>query len=210
MLHEFLHFFGRAICHQLEERSLLASGEVLSVCARDTGIYIGIFSSLIYLHISKRKTNITIPTVKWSFFLLLLMVPMIIDGLGSYTHLFESSNMRRLITGTGFGLVLPYFLYPLALGKALEKKAQPVISKSADLLNPFLISSSLGGVVYWGKLPYIVIDGFIILVILGWASLLVSLLFFKMRQPLFKWMFSIVGSLVFLSFLSILHNIIIS
>ncbi|MED4204599.1 DUF2085 domain-containing protein [Neobacillus mesonae] len=210
MLQEILHFFGRAICHQIEERSLLASGKTLSVCARDTGIYIGIFSSLFYLHMTKRNTNITIPTIRTSFFLLLLMAPMIMDGLGSYTHVFESSNVRRLVTGIYFGLVLPYFLYPLVIGKALKKKAQPVITKAADFLIPFLISCSLGGLVYWGGLPFKVIDSFIILVIFSWGSLLVSFLFSKIQHNLLKWTFSIAGSLAMLTFLSILHKLIIS
>ncbi|AZU63880.1 DUF2085 domain-containing protein [Neobacillus mesonae] len=210
MLQEILHFFGRAICHQIEERSLLASGETLSVCARDTGIYFGIFSSLFYLHMTKRKTNITIPTIRTSFFLLLLMAPMIMDGLGSYIHIFESSNVRRLVTGICFGLVLPYFLYPMVLGKALKQNAQPVITKAADFLIPLLISCSLGGLVYWGELPFIIIDSLLILVLLCWGGLLVSFLFSKIQHNLLKWTFSIAGSLTVLSFLSILHKIIIS
>lgn len=119
LLHEILHFFGRAICHQLEDRSLQVSGNALTVCARDTGIYIGVFSTLIYLQFTKRKQSITIPSIKVSFVLLMFLFPLMIDGLGSYTHLFDSNNPRRLVTGIAFGFILPYFIYPLLSKKIL-------------------------------------------------------------------------------------------
>lgn len=210
MLHDLLHFFGGAICHQLEERSLQASGETLSVCARDTGIYIGIFSTLLYLHLFKRKTGITIPRVKVSLSLLLLMVPLMADGLGSYAGLFESTNPRRLITGISFGYVLPFFLYPLVLGRSLEASSQPVIKQSKDIVFPLFISCVLGGLIFWGKLPYFVVDGLIIVTILGWFSLCASFLFSKLRSIILKWIMSVFASLVFLSTLTLLHRFIIS
>ncbi|MEH7501313.1 DUF2085 domain-containing protein [Neobacillus drentensis] len=210
MIQEVLHFFGRAICHQLEERSLQAAGETLSVCARDTGIYLGIFSSLTYLHIFKRHRDITIPSVKISFFLLLFMVPMMIDGLGSYLHLFESTNVRRLVSGTGFGFVLPYFLYPLLSARVLENTSEPVVMGSKDLLVPLLLCSVLGGLVFWGALPHYVLDSFIILTVIVWFSLCASFLFSSVRSNRLKWPLSILISLGSLSILSLLHAWVLS
>ncbi|MBS4213286.1 MULTISPECIES: DUF2085 domain-containing protein [Neobacillus] len=209
MLHEILHFLGGAICHQIEERSLHASGKALSVCARDTGIYIGIFSSLIYLHLVKRKTSITISSIKVSFFLLLFMLPLIIDGVGSYAHLFESTNARRLVTGICFGLVLPYFLYPLLSAKALEPSSQPIINQRKDVLIPLFLSVGLGSLVYWGRLPYYLLDGYIILMIVIWFSLCSSFLFSRLRVKPLKWVISILSSFAFLSILSLLHQLVI-
>ncbi|WP_312468873.1 DUF2085 domain-containing protein [Neobacillus sp.] len=210
MLQGILHFFGRAICHQLEERSLKASGNTLSVCARDTGIYIGIFSTLAYLHLFKRRSKLTIPSIKISFFLLLYMVPLIIDGLGSYAHWFESTNVRRLITGICFGFVLPYFLYPLLSAKALENMSEPVVKHSKDVMVPLLQSSILAGIIYWGKLSYWIIDSFIILTLIVWFSLCSSFLFSQVRNTRLKSALSIFGGLAFLSFLSLLHSLVIS
>ncbi|MCM3567472.1 DUF2085 domain-containing protein [Neobacillus mesonae] len=207
MLQELFQFFGRAICHQLEERTLLVSGDFLSVCARDTGIYIGIFSSLFYLHMLKRKKQITIPTIKMSLFLLLLMGPLVIDGIGSYSHLFESTNERRLITGISFGLALPYFLYPLALGKALKKDALPVITNGWDVLIPVIFSCIIGSIIYMGRVPHVLVDGFIILMIIIWFSLCASFLFSQFRL---QWLLAVTAGLAFLSILSILHGMIIS
>ncbi|MED1468694.1 DUF2085 domain-containing protein [Bacillus salipaludis] len=206
MVQELFHFLGRAICHQLEERSLHASGETLSVCARDTGIYIGIFSSLIYLQFTKRKKSLTIPSVKTSFLLLLFLVPLMIDGLGSYLHLFESSNIRRLLTGICFGLVLPYFLYPLLSVRCFEETSEAVITKSKDLYLPIIISIILGVAFFGGVMPYYLLDGFIIVTVVIWFSLCASFLFSRTSSKYLRWFLSVFASLTFLSTLSILHS----
>ncbi|QCJ44020.1 DUF2085 domain-containing protein [Bacillus sp. S3] len=206
MIHDLFHFFGRAICHQLEERSLQASGETLSVCARDTGIYIGIFSTLIYLHLFKRGAKITIPTIKISLFLLLLMVPLMIDGLGSYLHLFETDNTRRLLTGISFGLALPNFLYPLLSPKALDETSKPVITVKRDFFIPLILSCGLGGLVYWGKISYFVLDGFLILTVMIWFSMCGSFLFSSIQNTHLKSALSVCSGLVLLSTLSLLHS----
>ncbi|MED3622505.1 DUF2085 domain-containing protein [Neobacillus thermocopriae] len=210
MLEEIMHFLGRAICHQLEERSLLVSEKPLSVCARCTGIYIGILSTCLYLFIVKRKTSITIPTIKMSFFLLLFMLPLIIDGLGSYAHLFNSDNVRRLITGICFGLVLPFFIYPLLSEKSLKQNSVPVIRGNLDILAPTLISLLIGGLVYAGLFSYGIINILILLTIMMWFSLLTSLFFTTIGIQKGKWVLSVLSSFFFLLILSTLHQIIIS
>lgn len=205
MLHELLDFFGRAICHQLKDRSLYISGETLSVCARDTGIYIGIFSSLTYLHFSKRKSKITIPTIKVSFFLLLFMVPMMIDGLGSYLHLFESDNIKRLVSGTSFGFVLPYFLYPLLSSKPIENDSEPVVKESWDLIVPLILSVFISVVIYWDMVPYYAINSFIIITIIIWFSMFASGLFQWVHNHRLRRIISIFIGLCLLIFLSKLH-----
>ena len=210
MLHEFLNFFGRAICHQLDDRSLQVSGEVMVVCARDTGIYIGIFSTLFYLHFSKRKQNITIPSIKISLILLLFLVPLIIDGLGSYTHLFVSNNPRRLLTGIAFGFVLPYFIYPLLSKKPLEHGSVSVIKKSQDFLVPLAVSVILGGLFYAGQPSHLVLNTFIIVTVIAWFGLIASFLFPFILRLRIKLIVSLLASLTFLSFLSITHIWILS
>jgi uncharacterized membrane protein len=205
LLHELLNFFGRAICHQLEERSLQISGETLSVCARDTGIYIGIFSSLTYLHFTKRKSKITIPTIKVSFFLLLLMTPMMVDGLGSYLHWFESDNIKRLVSGTSFGFVLPYFLYPLLSSKSLESDSEPVVKGIWDLIVPMILSVIISVGVYWGMVPYYVINSFIIVTIIIWFSMFASVLFQWVHNHRLRRIISTFIGLCILIFLSNLH-----
>ena len=209
MIQAMLDFFGNAICHQLQERSLQISGKPLSVCARDTGIYLGIFSTLIYFFLFKRNKIVTIPSIKVSFFLLLFMVPMMIDGLGSYAHLFESNNARRLITGLGFGFVLPYFIFPLLFGKALNPISIPIVKNTMDVIVPLLICSILGLLVYRSYLTYYLIDSLLILTIIIWFGFWTSLLYLSIQNQLVKWSLSILSSVAFLSILSSLHNYLI-
>ena len=206
LLHDFVHFFGRAICHQLEERSLQVSGKALAVCARDTGIYIGIFSTFIYLHFFKRGKSMTIPSIKKSFLLLLLLGPLMIDGLGSYTHLFESNNPRRLVTGIAFGLVLPYFLYPLLSKKLFGHKCEPVLNESKDFFIPLLVSLFFGGLFYLGQPSHLVLDSFIIITVIGWFTLIASFLFPFILRVHLKLSLSIIVSLTFLTTLSLAHE----
>jgi uncharacterized membrane protein len=209
LLHSLLDFFGKAICHQIEDRSLVVAGEALAVCARDTGIYIGIFSTLIYLHIFKRNKRITIPSIRISLLLLLFLVPLIVDGVGSYTHLFATNNLRRLITGITFGLVLPYFLYPLLTAQTSEQNSEPVITGHKDVYIPLILSSILGGVFYIGSFPHLLLDSFIIISVIAWFSICASFLFVAIKKMYIKWLFSISFSFVFLTALSTLHKVLI-
>ena len=210
LIYELLHFLGRGICHQIEDRSLLASGKTLSVCARDTGIYLGIFSTLVYLFLFKRSKIVTIPSIKVSFLLLLFMIPMMIDGLGSYAHLFESNNARRLITGLGFGFVLPYFIFPLLFGKALNPDSKPVVKDTTDILIPLIFCIFIGFLVYWSYIPYYIIDSLTIFTVVIWFSFWTSFLFLSIKSGFLKWSFSMLSSAAFLSVLSWLHVYLLS
>jgi hypothetical protein len=138
------------------------------------------------------------------------MVPMMVDGLGSYSHLFESNNLRRLVSGLCFGFSLPYFLFPLLSGKALENNAEPVVKQMRDTIVPLLLCSILGVSVLWGKLSYYFIDSLLIFTIIIWFCLWISLLLSFIRSHYLKWSFSLLGSLTLLTMLSLLHDIIIS
>jgi uncharacterized membrane protein len=209
LLHSLLDFFGKAICHQIEDRSLVISGEALSVCARDTGIYLGIFSTLFYLLIFKKNKRITIPTIKNSLLLLLLLVPLIVDGVGSYTHLLSTNNFRRLITGIAFGLVLPYFLYPLLNAQTVEQNSEPVIKSRKDMYIPILLSSILGGIFYIGIFSQLLLNSFIIITVIAWFSICASFLFISIKKKYLKWLFSISFSFIFLITLSTLHKVLL-
>ncbi|WP_368483006.1 DUF2085 domain-containing protein [Bacillus sp. MRMR6] len=187
----------------------MASGEALAVCARDTGIYIGIFSTLIYLHMVKRNKAITIPSIRNSFLLLLLLVPLIVDGVGSYTHLFETSNIRRLITGIGFGMVLPYFLYPLLHKESVEQNSEPVIKGSKDVYIPLFLSSMIGSIFYIGIFSHLLLNSFIIITVIAWFSICASFLFVSIKKRYIKCLLSISFCFVFLTALSALHRVLI-
>jgi len=98
------------LCHQMPERSLFLFGHKLAVCARCTGIYLGILlSTLLYPKIKGIKNN-QIPPI---WLLLVAVLPIGFDGLTQYFGLRESTNILRLATGLVFGVILPIYLMPL-------------------------------------------------------------------------------------------------
>lgn len=84
-------------CHARPERSFHIHGKQFPICARCTGELIGI---LIGIPVSWRTGALEIPV------LVLLMIPMILDGFVQLLTSYESTNLRRLLTGLLFGFAL--------------------------------------------------------------------------------------------------------
>ena len=86
------------MCHQMPERSFHINGKPLPLCARCTGILAGYFLGIILACITRCKNYL---------FVLLLIIPMIIDGWIQFIFKIESNNFRRFITGIlgGIGII---------------------------------------------------------------------------------------------------------
>lgn len=90
-------------CHQMYKRSFTIFGCQFPVCARCTGLGLGQFFGLIFSFVLL-KYNI-------QFFVLPAVLSLMIlgiDGLGQFYKKWESTNLRRLITGSlcGFFVLL--------------------------------------------------------------------------------------------------------
>ncbi len=83
------------LCHRLPERSFFIKGKQFPICARCTGILVGYFIGIAYIIIN-RNMNIG--------YEVLLMIPLVIDGLGQFYGLWTSNNLRRFITGILAGI----------------------------------------------------------------------------------------------------------
>ena len=83
-------------CHQMPERSFFIGSYQLPLCARCTGIVIG--------HVLGAAVSIFRPV---SFKSLIGTVPLMIDGTCQKFTSYESTNVRRLVTGIlyGFGMM---------------------------------------------------------------------------------------------------------
>lgn len=91
------------LCHHQPERSIVFLGIEKYLCARCLGICIGgIFGAILLLiHI--------IPSFP---FIILLMIPLVVDGLIQAFIRYESTNIRRIISGAlfGFGIIQISFI----------------------------------------------------------------------------------------------------
>lgn len=209
MLYDILYFFGRAICHQLEERSFIINNMVMPICARCTGIYIGIFSALIYIMITKRYKANMIPTIPVSLLLFFLISPMAYDGISSYLHLRPSDNFLRIITGMPFGIVLPFFLFPLFNYNESNKKINRIVNKWYEIIPPFIIAGTLGFLTYKSYISYYIISTIVIMSLIIWFSLLTFVIIKRIRyfkQKAFTLYTSIIFSMAFLTMLSLLAD----
>ncbi|MBN2303264.1 MAG: DUF2085 domain-containing protein [Anaerolineae bacterium] len=118
---------GYAICHRIEARTFHIHGDhghedrPLPLCARCTGIYLGVITGLGTFAARGRLRAGELPPKRVLALLLLMAAVYGADGLNSYLSLFDAyhpiyqpHNTLRLITGAGFGLgmitiVLPVF-----------------------------------------------------------------------------------------------------
>lgn len=85
-------------CHRRPERSFFVKGYQMPVCARCEGELIGALAALIAIWFIRPPYWV----------MALIMVPMAADGLVQAFTSYESTNLRRLITGIlfGFGVLM--------------------------------------------------------------------------------------------------------
>ncbi len=124
-----VYFIGDLNCHQKHERSWEINGNQLAVCARDVGLFLGLAVGALFW----RKKGLNRWTVRDSFLsvfndekieflykedrrllamILLVSLGAIPIGLDGFTQLltsYESTNLIRLITGSGAGFVLSWW-----------------------------------------------------------------------------------------------------
>jgi uncharacterized membrane protein len=119
---------GYAVCHRIDMRSFHIGIRQLPLCARCTGQYVGAIIGFSFQGlIGRRRSGMPSKQIFiWSFFLFLAYA---VDGMNSFLylppflkvfpslfHLYTPSNVLRLFTGTGMGLVISILLYPAFVG----------------------------------------------------------------------------------------------
>ena len=87
-------------CHQRPERSFFVKGYQMPVCARCEGELKGILAALIAVWFLRPPY----------WLMAVMMVPMAADGLIQGLTKYESTNLRRLITGILFGFGITMFV----------------------------------------------------------------------------------------------------
>lgn len=101
MMEWFAKYWG---CHQLPERSFSCRGYQFPICARCTGILTGEVIGL----------TLGIIFDYYTFWLFLMMIPMILDGsIQFFFKKYESNNLKRLITGLCFGFALTFSFFEI-------------------------------------------------------------------------------------------------
>jgi len=102
---------GSSVCHQIPSHSFSVGSIQFPVCTRCTGLYLGSFIGIVYAFLSGKK--IGVPKTKFIILLAFLFLLWAGDGLNSLISdflnkpfLYQTSNLSRLVTGYGMGLVM--------------------------------------------------------------------------------------------------------
>jgi uncharacterized membrane protein len=111
---------GYAICHRMDARSFHTHDRQLPLCARCTGIYLGVLTGLTFMIGRGRARAAGLPPVRLLLVMALFGAAFAADGLNSYLSLFafyqpiySPHNTLRLITGMGFGLAMIAVVLPV-------------------------------------------------------------------------------------------------
>ena len=114
-----MHFFIQVFffCHQRPDRSFHFKGKPFPLCARCTGLLVGYLLSIILFFFTGLLK---------AWIVILLIIPMIIDGTGQLLGKWTSTNPRRFLTGfpAGIGISFIFFTifnYSYTLGQILGK-----------------------------------------------------------------------------------------
>ncbi len=97
-----IYTFGDWECHQHASRSFFINGNQMPVCARCTGIFLSISFTAFFLIFYR---------IRMPFWLIiLLIVPLGVDGVVQLLTPYESTNLIRLITGAlaGFATTVAF------------------------------------------------------------------------------------------------------
>jgi len=154
MLQDLMHALGYGLCHQLPERSFIAGGLQAPVCARDTGIYVGVLISLVVvaaLHRGERPREFP-PLRVWAI-LALLVAAMGWDGVTSYAGLRDSNNLLRLVTGLGTGYAVGVVLVPMLNDELWSRSGTGRVLGSLRGLAVWLVTLPLATAALWWGAP---------------------------------------------------------
>jgi uncharacterized membrane protein len=91
---------GDRLCHQRYDRSFVVGGNEMAFCARCTGVWIGMLVGLLVMACLEVPVD-----SRLGWFVVVGLVPLMVDGGGQFVGLWESTNGVRLVTGLCAGLV---------------------------------------------------------------------------------------------------------
>lgn len=173
---DFLQRVGSAVCHQMAERSFLFDGMQMPLCARCTGIYIGVFFAFCFFFRKKRMQAGRPFSLRQAVITGAAILPVGLDGVGSYLGFWESTQLMRVLTGSLVGAVVPGFLLMAGNFDPKRENRTPIYEKTAEMFLLLAVSvafgiclwlgllrsvgavfSAMGEVLLWGGLVWLVL-----------------------------------------------------
>lgn len=106
-----LYKIGYAICHQIPEKTFYVYDQLMPLCSRCTGIYLGVLISFVFyfiINVLKNKKPSLPPPISVNIISLVFVLLMAINALTDSFGLGSNGNNFRFLTGLFFGLSLPF------------------------------------------------------------------------------------------------------
>jgi uncharacterized membrane protein len=160
---ERLRALDGGICAQLPTHMFYPGGQMLPLCARNTGIYLGFSIGTIALFARGMGRTVQ-PPRGWVALVLIGFVAFLgVDGVNSLfldlhlPHLYQPNNLLRLTTGLLTGTTMAAFLLPIANGvlwRNPDRRAAYASLRFLLPLLPVLLLAFALVAVQWGWLLY--------------------------------------------------------
>ena len=149
---EFLERMGSAVCHQMAERSFIWGEGRMPLCARCTGIYLGVVLAFCLLFFKKRMQAGKPFSRAEALLTAIAVLPVGVDGVSSYLGFWKSSQLMRVLTGSLVGTIVPGFLLLAVNFDPKGGKLAAIYEKAWEL--PLMMAVSVGlGLCLWAGLP---------------------------------------------------------
>jgi len=124
-LGSIVYAFFSPLCHQIDSRSFHLFGEPLAVCGRCTAIYFGFLAGTIIYPLYRAKGSALRSPQPGRVFLLVSIMPVLIDFTLEAAGVYDSSNIIRAVTGAWLGVLLPFLIIPGAVEGVSQLSARP-------------------------------------------------------------------------------------
>jgi uncharacterized membrane protein len=111
--HEFLaaaiyQSFSR-LCHQIPERSFQIAGHSFAVCARCTGLYVGVAAGILLFPLVRSLRRTETPARLWLF---VAAAPTALDFSLGFFGIWSNTHLSRFVTAALLGAVSAFFIVP--------------------------------------------------------------------------------------------------
>ena len=125
-------YAGYTVCHRLTAHSFVFDGRQMPLCARCTGMYLGIALVFAVLLLAGRWRWSELPSLPILLVFGLFLAVMGVDGVNSFSHflpnaphLYEPQNWLRLTTGIGVGLGMGGAMMPIMTAALATRYGTP-------------------------------------------------------------------------------------
>jgi uncharacterized membrane protein len=192
-------YVGYGVCHRITDRSFSIAGRQLPLCARCTGMYLGVSLIFLIMIVAGRQRWSNLPPLRVLLILGGFIALMAVDGINSYSHffpdaphLYQPQNWLRLVTGMGTGLTMGIIIFP-ALAQTLwrRQRLRPSVSNLRELSAIVLLALILVVMVMSNRATILYVLGLVsalgVLLILTSVNAMAALIILKKDARFENW-----------------------